>query len=51
VITFPLGVYKTRAEAEEAAKLWSDIYPAEAFDIVLVGSLYRLDVTLPDDPR
>ena len=51
MITFQLGIYKTRAEAEEAIKLWSDIYPAEAFDIVLVGSLYRLDVTLPDNPQ
>jgi hypothetical protein len=51
VITFPLGLYKTRAAAEEAAKLWSDVYPEEAFDIVFDGSSYILNVTLPDDPR
>ena len=39
MISFPLGLYKTRAAAEEAAKLWSDIYPDESFDIVLVGSV------------
>jgi hypothetical protein len=51
VITFTLGLYYTRAAAEEAAKLWSDVYPEEAMNIDLDGAMFRLTVTLPDDPR
>lgn len=48
-MTFTLGIYKTRAAAEEAAKLWSDVYDDEALSIDFDGSHYRLSVTLPDD--
>ena len=48
---FTLGIYKTRAAAEEGLKLWSDVYDDEALSIDFDGSHYRLIVTLPDDPR
>ena len=51
MITFALGLYKTRTAAEEAAKLWSDVYDDEALSIDFDGSHYRLNVTLLDDPR
>ena len=50
-MTFTIGAYKTRAAAEEGLKLWSDVYEEEALSIDFDGSLYRLIVTLPDDPR
>ena len=48
-MTFVLSIHKTRAAAEEAAKLWSDVYDDEALSIDFDGSHYRLTVTLPDD--
>lgn len=50
-MSFTLSIHKTRAAAEEAVKLWSDVYEEEALSIDFDGSLYRLIVTLPDDPR
>lgn len=46
-----IGIYKTRQAAEEALLLWSDVYPEDCMDIDLDGAMYRLTVTLPDDPR
>ncbi len=51
MITFKLGIYKTYRAAEEAAKLWVDIYGEEALSIVHDGHNIYLVVTLPDDPR
>lgn len=48
-MTFTLGIYKTRAAAEEGVKLWSDVYEEETLSIELDGTIYRLIVTLPDD--
>lgn len=48
-MTFTLGIYKTRAAAEEGLKLWSDVYEEEALSIELDGTVYRLIVNLPDD--
>lgn len=50
-MTFTLSIYKTRAAAEEAAKVWSDVYDDECLIIDFDGSHYRLNVNLPDDPR
>jgi hypothetical protein len=50
-MSFTLGIYKTRDAAEEAVKLWSDVYDDEALSIDFDGSHYRLIVTLFDDPR
>lgn len=50
-MTFTLGVYKTRAAAEAGIALWSDVYDEETLSIEFDGSIYRLIVTLPDDPR
>lgn len=50
-MTFTLGIYKTRAAAEEGIALWSDVYDEEALSIDFDGTSYRLIVTLPDDPR
>lgn len=49
MITFAIGLYKTRAAAENAVKLWSDVYDDLTIDFD--GSHYRLIVTLPEDPR
>ena len=49
MITFTIGLYKTRAAAEDAVKLWSDVYGDLAIDFD--GSNYRLIVTLPEDHR
>lgn len=50
-MTFTINIYKTRAAAEEGLKLWSDVYEEEALSIDFDGTHYRLNVTLPDDPR
>ena len=50
-MTFVLSIHKTRAAAEEGLKLWSDVYEEEALSIDFDGSVYRLIVTLTDDPR
>ena len=48
-MSFTLGIYKTRAAAEEAVKLWSDVYSDDDLSIDFDGSHYRLIVTLPDE--
>jgi hypothetical protein len=50
-MTWTIGIYKTREAAEAGLKLWSDIYPEEAMNIDLDGAMFRLTVTVPDDPR
>ena len=50
-MTWTIGIYKTREAAEAGLKLWSDVYPEEAMNIALDGAVFRLTVTLPDDPR
>jgi hypothetical protein len=51
LMSFTLGIYKTRAAAEEAVKLWSDVYSTDDLSIDWDGSHYRLIVILPDAPR
>ena len=51
MITFKLGIFKTYRAAEEAAKLWVDVYGEDALDIIHDGYNIYLTVTLPDDPR
>lgn len=48
---FTLGIYKTREAAEAGLNLWSDVYNEAAMSIEQDGTMYRLIVTLPDDPR
>lgn len=50
-MTWTIGIYKTREAAEAGVRLWSDVYPEESLSIDFDGSHYRLNVTLPDDPR
>jgi len=51
VITFTLGLYYTRAAAEDGLKLWLDIYDEDTLSIRFGGPHYFVIVTLPDDPR
>lgn len=46
---FTIGIYKTRAAAEDVAKLWADVYKDENMVIEFDGSLYLVKVRLDND--
>lgn len=41
---FTIGIYKTRAEAEEAFNRWLDVYTEEQLFIVFAGTHYLLQL-------